>query len=275
MKLFIMTDMEGVAGILNFQEWCVPGGVYYEKGKRFLTEEVNACVDGLCEGGATELLVCDAHGFGGIDPELLDERARVLRGHWSDPWPSGLDSSFDGLVHVGQHAKAGTPYSHITHTQAFGYIDFSINGISVGEYGQMALCAMERGVPSILATGERALCLEAEKLTPGVVTVPVKEGLYPDGLEELDGESYGKAKLSGIHTAPKGSRKLIRKGAIEAMKKLNHDPSSFTYPEISPPYVQVVKHRRNGEQPAYEAVQKHPSSISSLLDMDVATNSDE
>lgn len=95
-------------------------------------------------------------------------------------------SSFTALAFVGQHAKAGAPCSHITHTQWFNYIDLTINGISIGEYGQLALCAMELGVPTIFACGEKALAEEAEKLTPGVVTVVVKRGILPDGLEHLD-----------------------------------------------------------------------------------------
>ena len=74
MKLMIMTDIEGVAGILNFEDWCVPEGRYYDKGKRLLTEEVNAAIDGFYEGGAGEVTVVDGHGSGAIDPELLDER---------------------------------------------------------------------------------------------------------------------------------------------------------------------------------------------------------
>ena len=80
MKLMIMTDLEGVAGILNFEDWCVPGAMYYDKAKRLLTLEVNAAVDGFSEGGAEEILVVDGHGHGAMDPELLDERAQLMRG---------------------------------------------------------------------------------------------------------------------------------------------------------------------------------------------------
>ena len=39
MKNLIMTDMEGVAGVLNHGDWVVPGARCYEKGTRLLTEE--------------------------------------------------------------------------------------------------------------------------------------------------------------------------------------------------------------------------------------------
>ena len=39
MKIFIMTDMEGVAGVLDHDTWVTPQGRYYEAGKRLLTLE--------------------------------------------------------------------------------------------------------------------------------------------------------------------------------------------------------------------------------------------
>ena len=265
MKLLIMTDMEGVAGILNHDDWVLPDGRYYTKGQRFLTEEVNAAVGGFFDAGATEILVVDGHGAGGIDPELLDERVSLARGRGEHAWPWGLDRGYAGLAFVGQHAKAGTPYSHITHTQWFNHIDMSINGISIGEYGQLALCAMEVGVPTILACGEDALASEAEELTPGVVTVAVKQGLLPDGLDHLDTNTYRGAKLSAVHLSPGRARERIREGARLAGKKLKGDPSSFRYPDLEPPYTRIVRLRADAERPAYTARDTDPKSLVDLL----------
>ncbi|NQT13076.1 MAG: M55 family metallopeptidase [Planctomycetes bacterium] len=153
MKLMIMTDMEGVAGILNHEDWVRLSSRFYDKGLRLVAGEVNAAVDGFFTGGAKEVIVYDGHGAGGIDPELLDPRAQLIRGVCSPVFPWGLDRTFAGLAVVGQHAKAGTPFSHITHTGSFNCIDESINGVSIGEYGELALCAMELGIPTILACG--------------------------------------------------------------------------------------------------------------------------
>lgn len=265
MKLMIMTDLEGVAGILNFEDWCVPESMYYDKAKRLLTLEVNAAVDGFCEGGAEEILVVDGHGHGAMDPELLDERAQLMRGHADPIWPWNLDESYQGLAYVGQHAKAGTPYSHLTHTGSFACVDYAINGISIGEYGQLVLCAMELGVPTIFAAGEEAFAGEAESLTPGVVTVGVKRGLLPDGLEDLDADAYSRAKLSAVNLAPARSRALIRNGALAAMEKLKADPSSFRYPEMSPPYVRTSRYRRRGDTPGFSTRDEHPDSIIGLM----------
>lgn len=265
MKFMIMTDMEGVAGILNHDDWVIPSGRFYDKGMRLLTEEVNAAVDGLYAGGAEEIVVVDGHGAGGLDPELLDERAQLQRGRLHTGWPCGLDASFAGICWVGQHAKAGTDYSHITHTQSFHYIDIAVNGISIGEYGQLALCAMELGVPAILACGEKALTIEAQALTPGVVTVAVKEGLLPDTFDDLDAQSYGRAKLSARHLAPKRARQLIREGAQRAAVKVREEPDSFGYPDIRPPFVCVTRFRADGDAPPHDHRTEHPDSFIGLM----------
>jgi len=270
MKILIMTDMEGVAGILNHDDWVLRSGTFYEKGVRLLTGEVNAAIDGFAAAGADEILVVDGHGAGGLDPEALDTRAQLARGRGETIWPWGMDGTFDGLAFVGQHAKAGTPYSHITHTQWFNYIDLSINGLSIGEYGQMALCAMELGVPTILACGEEAFCKEAETLTPGVVTVAGKRGLLPDGLDDLDTEAYRAAKLSAVHRSPVSVRARIRGGAQAALQKLKEKPDTFGYPALEPPFTRTIRFRRNADTTPYESIDEHPDSIIELMNRPIA-----
>ena len=55
MRLFLITDMEGCAGVLNSTDWCFPGGRCYETGRMLLTEEVNAAVRGFLEHGFSSL----------------------------------------------------------------------------------------------------------------------------------------------------------------------------------------------------------------------------
>ena len=51
MRVPIVTDLEGVNGVLNFSDWCTPEGLRNEAGCRFLTEEVNAAVKGFFNAG--------------------------------------------------------------------------------------------------------------------------------------------------------------------------------------------------------------------------------
>lgn len=271
MKIMLMTDMEGVAGVLNHDDWVMRTGQFYEKGVRLLTLEINAAVDGFFAGGATEVLVVDGHGQGGIDPDLLDGRATLMRGVTQPVWPWSLDSSFAGLAHVGQHAKAGTPWSHITHTGWFNVIDLSVNGLSIGEFGQLGLCARELGVPCFFAAGEDAFTREAEAFAPGIVTVGVKRGLLPDGLEHLDTDAYRKAKLGAIHLAPTEARRRIRTGAERAATALRQNPRQFGFAAIEPPYTLVSRMRQNGDNPPHTEVAEHPDSLIALFNTPTRT----
>lgn len=63
MKVFVVSDMEGVAGIVKWQQ--VSGGhAMYEEGRRLYTGEINAAVRGAKAAGATEIVVMDCHGAG-------------------------------------------------------------------------------------------------------------------------------------------------------------------------------------------------------------------
>src|SRR5687768_6227594 len=120
LNLFVMTDLEGVAGVINGRDYLGPSGRYYETARRLLTLEVNAAIEGFAVTGFEGFLVVDGHGEGAINIELLDSRARLARGiptgSTAPHGPWGLNDSFDAMAVVGQHAKAGTPLSHLTHT---------------------------------------------------------------------------------------------------------------------------------------------------------------
>jgi len=126
---------------------------------------------------------------------------------------------------------------------------------------------MELGVPTILACGEKALAEEAEQLTPGVVTVWGKRGTLPDGLDHLEADAYGKAKLDAVHLSCEKVRALIREGALRAGETLTNVPLSFRYPEVGPPYEVVAEFRKSGGVPAHEKRYRHPDSIVAVMNM--------
>ena len=140
-------------------------------------------------------------------------------------------------------------------------IDMSVNGISIGEYGQMALCARELGIPAIFAAGEEALAREAEALTPGVITAAVKRGILPDGLEHLSTEEYRTAKLSALHKSPAAACRLIREQAFQAARKFLTEPESFHYPRLEPPIEIVTRLRMTNGAPAHCEIQRNDRSF--------------
>ncbi len=270
MKVYIMTDMEGVAGMIDFPNWCLPPekgypGRYHDLGRELLTREVNAAVEGLFQGGMDEIIVADGHGPGGINPLLLDPRVRLGRG-WPSGWPLELDDTFDAVVWVGQHAKAGTCYAHLAHTQSLKYIDPSINGVSVGEFGQFALCASELGIPAIFGSGDEAFCKEATALIPGIVTVAVKRGVQPKDGRDLDTKAYMAHNRGAIHLHPTVAREKIHNGAKEAMSRFRASQGEYGIVKLEPPYERVTIFRPDEPgQPKRIDRATHPRSIAGVL----------
>ena len=262
MKIFIMTDMEGVCGVVNHDDWVLPTGRYYADGQRLLAEEVNAAVEGFLAAGATEIVVVDGHGAGGINPSHLNRHTSYVRVFW---YPFAIDDSFDAAAWIGQHGKAGMPYAHIAHTGWFNVLDTQINGISVGEFGEVVLCAEEVGVPSIFGAGDDAFSREAQALLPGIETVVTKWGLTAGTGDECSYEDYMKRNLSARHLHPERARELIGEGAYKALIRFGEHPGTFTRLRLTPPYRQVTRLRHTAEEPAKTVIKEHPSSITALL----------
>jgi len=264
MKVYLMTDMEGVCGVLDHDNWVTFDGKYYEEGKRLLTLEVNAAIEGFFSEGATDILVADGHGYGGINNLLLDKRVLYQRG-FHGPFPFGLDRTFDAMAWVGQHAKAGTPYAHIAHTGWFNVLDCSINGVSVGEFGELAFLGDYLGVTPVFGAGDEAFTKEASSLVQGIETVAVKKGLIPGAGDEFDCEGYRNRNIAAIHMHPEKAREKIFKGASEAMKKFREKKYSFSMPKISGPYRMETRYRPNSNKPAHRTFREDDNDLVAMM----------
>jgi D-amino peptidase len=211
MRVMIVSDMEGVAGITKWEQ--TDGGKsLYEEARKLYTEEINAAVRGAKAAGATEILVMDCHGagegwtFNSLLPELLDPDCQfVVQNEWTQ-YTAFLEEGCDAALFVAMHAKAGTPLGVLSHTiSGKDYRDLLFNGISVGETGINAALCGTWGCPVVLVTGDRATCEEGrELLGPELETVEVKEGL---------------GRLSARHLPPVRARQLIEEGAKRALEK--------------------------------------------------------
>jgi len=97
MKIFVMVDMEGISGICRSSQ-VMQEVEHYQIGRRYLTFDVNACVDGCFAGGAKKVVVRDAHGGGyHLIWEKLDPRADYIQGTSPIERMPGIES-FDGLI---------------------------------------------------------------------------------------------------------------------------------------------------------------------------------
>ncbi len=264
-RLYIMTDLEGVAGVLDHKNWCSPDSMYYDLARKFLTMEVNAAVAGFLEGGAEEIVVADGHGPGAVNPELLDERVELQRGWPSETWPLGLDESFDACAWVGQHARSRSTGAHLAHTQSFRYYELRVNGVAVGEFGQLAMCASELGVRSIFGSGDRAFTLEAQDLVPGIETVAVKRGLQSKPGDDLSWEEYSVWNTAAIHLHPSRARKQIKTGARRSMDRAAKE--EFGIIPMEAPFERVTVFRPREEATWQITREKNEASFAGLMNM--------
>lgn len=212
MKILIMTDLEGVAGVVSFEDQTGPNSRYYDAAKKLLTAEVNAAVDGLLEAGADEILVVDGHGPGAIQFEDLHPSARLLHGRPLAAWTTlaRIFETYDACMMIGQHAMAGVPTSNMNHTQNSRAIDYyQLNGRKIGEIAQFALFCGALGVPLIFLSGEEDACREADEFIPGVITAPVKQGL---------------GRGSAISLSAPEARSRIKAGVKRAIERQHDNP---------------------------------------------------
>ena len=234
MRVLIVTDLEGVNGVLNFPDWCTPEGRRNEAGCRFLTEEVNSAVKGFFNAGATEVIVADGHGSGGsIRGEILDKRAALQRGLKLSPI---YNDNCDVAAFIGQHAKAGTPNAHLAHTQTEEAIDFRINGVSVGEFGQLSYAFFERNIPVIFASGDLALTCEAGDLVSGIYTSAVKEGFNAPLDAACLADDVMERQSAALHYPREQVLQDIETKCFAALQKYAAAPESFVIKPLTKPY---------------------------------------
>jgi D-amino peptidase len=223
LKVFISVDMEGISGVVASEE-CSSSGRDYGYFRKIMTLETNAAIEGAVAAGASEVIVRDSHGAKqNILPDLLDRRAKLLRGHsgTTKNMMDMMDDTYDAVLFIGYHAKAGTPDAIIEHTSTGNVTDFSINGVSLPEAGYNALIAGLYDVPVAFVSGDKAVCDQVRDLFGTVETFAVKDGI-------------GAAALC-LH--PEVSREGIRAGVEKALNNLGqYEPF-----KLSPPYTMVLK----------------------------------
>jgi D-amino peptidase len=118
LKIFISVDMEGIGGI-GTGAMTSSAGKDYATGRRLTTDEVNAVVDAIFDREpSAEILVNDSHGdHQNLLHTELDPRVVYIQGSIKPlGMVQGLDSTFDGVIFIGYHAKAGDPDGFLAHT---------------------------------------------------------------------------------------------------------------------------------------------------------------
>ena len=178
-KIYVVTDLEGISGVYKFTQTRETDTPLARQAREFFMGDLAAVVNGLRDGGATEIIVLDGHGNQALLPELMAPGAKYITGLPRPETFPALDGTYAGVVFLGFHAMMGTPDGVLHHTQSSKTENrYWYNGVESGEIAQCAAVAGHFGVPPILVTGDEATCREAEKfLGKACVTVAVKKGI--------------------------------------------------------------------------------------------------
>jgi D-amino peptidase len=165
MKILITVDMEGITGVVHWDQ-VMPDHSEYPRFCKLMTGDVNAAIRGAYAGGATSVMVTDGHYNGrNILIEELDPRAILNSG---SPSPlsmvQGVDEDVDGVMLVGYHGRMGAVNAILDHTWSDERVSgLWINGQAFGEAGLNGAVCVHFNVPVIMASGDQTLCVEVQE----------------------------------------------------------------------------------------------------------------
>jgi D-amino peptidase len=267
MKVYVVCDLEGTAGVVHHRqqcqwdeknEWYAP---FLHQARRLATGELNATVQGALDGGATEVWAWDGHGGfpGGIDFELLHPECQLVMAA-GEGGPPGIDRSFDALMMVGLHGMRGAPWGRLAHSFHKGIIGIWVNGTKWGEIAANAWEAGRHGVPVAFLAGDRSAAEEVTALIEGVETATVKRGLdrRPAFLEQSP----------TLCLAPAKAREIIRDGAERSVANVSRIPPY----RMAPPYI-VCTEFESAEYADW--MMENRSNLTRVNDTTVQSESDE
>jgi D-amino peptidase len=204
MRVFVSVDMEGTSGLERLDEIFrgLPG---FGRFRQLMAGDANAVIRGAIDGGADEIVVSDSHGYMcNIHPDDLVPGVQLKRGQLRRRWcqMKTFDKSFDAVLLVGYHAKAGTTEAILSHTWITSFLDVRVNGASVPEPSLNAYLAGAFGVPVVMLSGDDHVIEQSRPVLGDISYAQVKKST---------------GYFSGEHLPLQESRRLLRQTAREAI----------------------------------------------------------
>jgi D-amino peptidase len=227
MKILIAADMEGITGVVHWNQ-VDPSHTEYARFRRLMTGDVNAAVRGAFSGGATDVSVTDGHDSGrNILIEELDPRALLNSG---SPSPlsmvHGVDQGVDGVLFVGYHGRIGSQHANLDHTWSDERVaNLWINGRLYGESGLNGAVCGHFNVPVIMISGDQTVCAEARGFLGDLETAVVKQAI---------------GRMSAECLPPSVTSPMIEGAAERAVRRLasQQAPAPFRLPA---PMIMIVE----------------------------------
>ena len=229
MKILISADIEGISGLVSDREMGYPKQAIgdteanpdYLNARHWLTQDINAAIEGAKAGGATSFVVHDTHGlnYRNIILDELDPAAEYVAGRPVILYePDDLVGNvYAGAFMVGMHARAGQKgiLSHILDWPLLREV--RLNGEPVGESQVTAALAGHFGIPTLLITGDDVICNEVKSWTQGKIETAIVKRSF---------SRYTARNLPLLQ-----ARDLIREAACRAVQKIQESqPYKYTLP---------------------------------------------
>lgn len=206
MKVFISADIEGVAGVVSWDQ-TLREGRGYTQACQWMTDEVRVACEVAMEFGAGRILVADSHlTRENIDLDQLPKMVETIR---AGPRPHGMvhgieSDEFDVLLCIGFHTGAHED-GILNHTcNGAGFHEIRLNGQPADELDIYARVAGQFGAVLGLVTGDDAICTSVAERFPGTETAVLKSRI---------------GRMSGRCLSPAAAQDLIAEQTRVALQK--------------------------------------------------------
>jgi len=231
LKIFISVDMEGIGGI-GTPAMTNATGKDYQTGRRLMTDEVNAVVAAIFARGPAQVLVNDSHGdMQNLLHTELDPRVTYIQGAVKPVgMVEGLDSTFDAVIFLGYHARAGTPNGFLAHTGTGSVKGLWLNGVESGEGDLNAAYAGALGVPVILVAGDSSVVEQLARPT-GAEMVTTKHAITSQSARLIHPQVV-RDRLGAATTRALGRIKSSRPLRTSTPVRVRLQLSDITIPQI-------------------------------------------
>ncbi|MBU1698749.1 MAG: M55 family metallopeptidase [Candidatus Eisenbacteria bacterium] len=179
MKIYISADIEGIAGVSHWDE-AEKKHPDCNDSRTQMTAEVIAACEGIYQAGDAEIWIKDAHDTGrNIHAAKLPESVKLIRGWSAHPFMmlQELDDSFDAVMMIGYHSRAGADTNPLSHTLTGAVNYIKINDLFVSEFLVHAYAAALVDVPVVFLSGDEGLCQEVIGINPHIKTNAVMRGI--------------------------------------------------------------------------------------------------
>ncbi|NQV50512.1 MAG: M55 family metallopeptidase [Candidatus Marinimicrobia bacterium] len=220
MKIYISADIEGITGIGHWNETDKNFPSEYSWFQKQMTAEVGAAARAAIDAGATEIMIKDAHDSGrNLILDELPELVKIVRGWAGHPLSmvQELDESFDAIMFVGYHSRAGQNTNTLAHTMSSSRIArMTLNGCDMSEFYLHALAASYYGVPARFVSGDEGLCTEVKEHNSSIETVATLRGVGNSVITQHPAKTLEMIS-AGVQKALKGD---LSRGLMTIPEKL-------------------------------------------------------